>query len=148
MPDTSPARGPLDPCWFVAEPPPALPPQQQQHQHHIPSHLQQQHQVHAEPSAAGKAVFAKNELLWYCDRSGIWLPAKVMHVDLSLQPPAYQIQMEGDGGIKDTEGSLLKPRTPGEAPPAPGTSSSAALYVALCKNLLAWPVRGAGGEEG
>jgi hypothetical protein len=129
MPEASSARGPLDPNWFAG--PPAPQPLQQQHHHqqqqyqqqlHMQAHLQQQ-QVQAEPSAPHETVFAKHDLLWYRDRAGMWQPAKVTYVDLSLQPPAYQIQMEGDGAIKDTEGSRLRPRALGEAPPAPGMCS-------------------------
>jgi hypothetical protein len=108
MPDDSSVRRPLDPNWFGGG---VTPPVQQQ--------------VHADPPPQKDMAFRMLDLVWYCDRTGTWQPAKVTHVDLSLHPPAYQIEVENDRSIRDTEGPRLKPRAPGGAPPGPGAPPAA-----------------------
>lgn len=70
-------------------------------------------------------AFCKGALVWYRHRSGAWMSGKVTFVDLSLVPPAYQVETEQDGMIRDTEGPRLLPRELGTAAPPAGAPPSA-----------------------
>ena len=94
-----------------------------------PAVLRCRQHMRAMPGAAASSsgsAFAKGDPVWYRHRSGTHMPAKVTYVDLSLQPPAYQVETEDDGVIRDTEGPRLLARQPGAPPPPPGAPPAAA----------------------
>eukprot|EP00892_Ulva_mutabilis_P005319 jgi/Ulvmu1/3159/UM015_0199.1 len=83
----------------------------------------------ASPAALSQApvtpscVLQKGDDVWYRHRSGVWMEGRVTYVDLSLDPPSYQVETKPDGTTRDTERPRLKPRFPGEPPPPKDTSA-------------------------
>jgi hypothetical protein len=71
-------------------------------------------------------AFAKGDPIWYRHRSGAWLAGSITYVDKSLIPPAYQVETEEDGVIRDTEGPRLLARPARSAAPATGATPPAA----------------------
>ena len=43
------------------------------------------------PHITGKDVLGKGDDVWYRHRSGVWMEGRVIHVELSLDPPSYQV---------------------------------------------------------
>ena len=60
--------------------------------------------------AGAPAELERGSHVWYMDRSGSWLAGTVTFVDRALQPPAYQVRLDRDGQIRDTELSRLRKR--------------------------------------
>lgn len=67
-----------------------------------------------DPNGVGAAArqFRKNDAVLYTQRDGSQVPAKVIAVDLSLDPPAYSIELST--GVRETEGHRLEPARPEE----------------------------------
>lgn len=62
----------------------------------------------AAPAAAAADVeFAKGQLVLYRTRDGAWVEAKVVHVDYSVLPFSYGIEI--DGNYRETEATRLAP---------------------------------------
>jgi len=88
--------------------------------------------------------YAKGDAAWYRQRDGIYIEAQVRHarregrradpsslrrpptragrapqvvaVDRAVQPPSYAVRV--GGSVRETEAERLRPRSPGQAPPA------------------------------
>ncbi|KAK9916034.1 hypothetical protein WJX75_007609 [Coccomyxa subellipsoidea] len=72
----------------------------------------------------GAALYKKGDLAWYRQRDGTFVPAKVVSVDVTVDPPSYAVDLGGN--IRETEGPRLRPRGPGDtAPPAAHTPAPA-----------------------
>ncbi len=57
-------------------------------------------------SAVGECLhsFAKGQLVWYTYPDGRCVPATVVHIDVSIQPPSYGVQLgEDTGSYRETE---------------------------------------------
>ena len=57
-------------------------------------------------SAVGECPhsFAKGQLVWYTHPDGRCVPATVVHIDVSIQPPSYGVQLgEDTGSYRETE---------------------------------------------
>ncbi|PSC70572.1 hypothetical protein C2E20_5957 [Micractinium conductrix] len=99
----------------------------------------------AAPPASG-AAFAKRQHVWYLDgRTGAWLEAQVVHVDLSIQPPSYGIELPG-GSFRETEQHRLRPCVRGGAAPqsaaaaaAPTANGHAGSAPVAVPAAVAWP---------
>ena len=62
----------------------------------------------------GEVLPKKGDMVLYKQRDGTWVSAKVISVDVAVQPPSYGIEI--DGNYRETEGHRLK-RAP---PPSDG----------------------------
>ena len=57
-------------------------------------------------AAVGECLhsFAKGQLVWYTYPDGRCVPATVVHIDVSIQPPSYGVQLGEDlGSYRETE---------------------------------------------
>jgi hypothetical protein len=76
----------------------------------------------AAPGAPAPAVHARGAAVWYRDAQGAWLATTVASVDLSVDPPSYDVALPG--GLRETEGARLVARREG-APPPPARAPAA-----------------------
>ncbi|EIE25674.1 hypothetical protein COCSUDRAFT_60688 [Coccomyxa subellipsoidea C-169] len=77
-------------------------------------------------AAGGRgAVYKKGDLAWYRQRDGSYISAKVVSVDVTVDPPSYAVDLGGN--IRETEAPRLRPRGPGESAPPAETTSCPAL---------------------
>ncbi|EFN57995.1 hypothetical protein CHLNCDRAFT_142159 [Chlorella variabilis] len=86
----------------------------------------------APPAAAGsRGALRKLDAVWYLDgRTGSWVEAKVVSVDVSIQPPSYCVQLRSNGAFRETERHRLRPLLPGMPPPAGAEEGPAPAFAA------------------
>eukprot|EP00891_Asterochloris_glomerata_P008572 jgi/Astpho2/8572/fgenesh1_pg.00126_%23_3_t len=68
---------------------------------------------HKSAAAVGECPhsFAKGQLVWYTHPDGRCVPATVVHIDVSIQPPSYGVQLgEDTGSYRETEAKRLRPK--------------------------------------
>ncbi|KAK9824279.1 hypothetical protein WJX72_009118 [[Myrmecia] bisecta] len=71
-----------------------------------------------QPERGGEAArgglagpYALGAYTWYITSKGARLPAKVVHIDLALQPPAYTVLLHGQTDVRETETNRLMDMT-------------------------------------
>ncbi|KAL4443273.1 hypothetical protein ABPG75_011010 [Micractinium tetrahymenae] len=82
----------------------------------------------------GKA-FATGQGVWYRQRDGTEIEAKVESVDLTVDPPSYGVLLHGRSDARETIAERLRPREPanGSGSAANGGGPQAAAAAAAAR---------------